>query len=30
MTGEDRFLEAAEAGVEYLREHLRNIDTARA
>src|SRR5262245_53343959 len=27
MTGEDRFLEAAEAGVEYLREHLRNVDT---
>jgi anti-anti-sigma factor len=27
MTGEDRFLKAAEAGVEYLREHLRNVDT---
>ena len=27
MTGEDRFLEAAEAGVEYLREHLRNVDS---
>jgi len=26
MTGEDRFLEAAETGVEYLREHLRNND----
>ena len=28
MTGEDRFLKAAETGVEYLREHLRNVDTA--
>jgi mannose/cellobiose epimerase-like protein (N-acyl-D-glucosamine 2-epimerase family)/anti-anti-sigma regulatory factor len=28
MTGEDRFLVAAEAGVEYLREHLRNNDTS--
>ena len=28
MTGEDRFLEAAETGVEYLREHLRNVDTS--
>jgi anti-anti-sigma factor len=28
MTGEDRFLKAAEAGVEYLRDHLRNVDTA--
>jgi anti-anti-sigma factor len=28
MTGEDRFLEAAETGVEYLREHLRNNDTS--
>ncbi len=26
MTGEDRFLEAAEAGVEYLRDHLRHND----
>ena len=26
MTGEDRFLKAAETGVEYLREHLRNDD----
>ena len=28
MTGEDRFLKASETGVEYLREHLRNVDTA--
>ena len=28
MTGEDRFLKAAETGVEYLRDHLRNVDTA--
>ena len=28
MTGEDRFLEAAERGTEYLREHLRNNDTS--
>jgi anti-anti-sigma factor len=28
MTGEDRFLKAAEGGVEYLREHLRNVDTS--
>jgi anti-anti-sigma factor len=28
MTGEDRFLEAAEAGVEYLREHLRDNDSS--
>ena len=28
MTGEDRFLKAAETGVEYLREHLRNDDTS--
>jgi anti-anti-sigma factor len=28
MTGEDRFLKAAESGVEYLRDHLRNVDTA--
>jgi anti-anti-sigma factor len=27
MTGEDRFLKAAETGVEYLREHLRNVDS---
>ncbi len=27
MTGDDRFLKAAETGVEYLREHLRNVDT---
>ena len=27
MTGEDRFLKAAETGVEYLREHLRNTDS---
>ncbi len=26
MTGEDRFLKAAETGVEYLRDHLRNKD----
>jgi len=26
MTGEDRFLKAAETGVDYLREHLRNVD----
>ena len=26
MTGEDRFLEAAEKGVEYLREHMRFVD----
>ena len=26
LTGEDRFLEAAEKGTEYLREHLRFID----
>ena len=29
MTGEDRFLEAAEAGVEYLRDHLRHTIRAR-
>jgi anti-anti-sigma factor len=28
MTGEDRYLEAAEAGVEYLREHLRDNVTS--
>lgn len=27
MTGEDRFLKASETGVDYLREHLRNVDT---
>ena len=27
MTGEDRFLAAAEAGTEYLREHMRFVDT---
>ncbi|HHP7230833.1 MAG TPA: AGE family epimerase/isomerase [Xenococcaceae cyanobacterium] len=26
MTGEDRFLEAAEKGTEYLREHMRFLD----
>jgi mannose/cellobiose epimerase-like protein (N-acyl-D-glucosamine 2-epimerase family) len=26
MTGEDRFLEAAEKGTEYLREHMRFVD----
>jgi anti-anti-sigma factor len=26
MTGEDRFLEAAEKGTEYLRDHLRSVD----
>ena len=26
MTGDDRYLEAAEKGTDYLREHLRNID----
>ena len=26
MTGEDHFLEAAEAGTEYLREHMRFLD----
>ncbi|MGH1551413.1 hypothetical protein ACRAWF_02090 [Streptomyces sp. L7] len=28
LTGKDRFLEAAEAGTEYLREHMRVDDTA--
>ena len=28
MTGEDRFLEAAEKGKEYLREHMRFVDQA--
>ena len=28
MTGEDRFLEAAEKGTEYLRDHLRFVDEA--
>jgi len=27
MTGEDRFLAAAEAGTKYLREHMRFVDT---
>ncbi|MDP9313438.1 MAG: AGE family epimerase/isomerase [Chloroflexota bacterium] len=27
MTGEDRFLEGAEAGTEYLREHMRFVDS---
>ncbi len=27
LTGEDRFLEAAEAGTTYLREHMRFVDT---
>jgi mannose/cellobiose epimerase-like protein (N-acyl-D-glucosamine 2-epimerase family) len=27
MTGEERFLEAAEKGTEYLREHMRFVDT---
>jgi mannose/cellobiose epimerase-like protein (N-acyl-D-glucosamine 2-epimerase family) len=27
LTGEDRFLDAAETGVEYLREHMRVLDT---
>ena len=27
LTGEDRFLEAAERGTEYLREHMRFVDT---
>ena len=26
LTGEDRFLEAAEKGTEYLREHMRTVD----
>ena len=30
MTGEDRFLEAAETGTEYLREHMRTSTRARA
>ena len=31
LTGEDRFLEAAEKGTEYLRDHMRAVDaTARA
>ena len=28
MTGEDRFLKAAETGVDYLREHLQNVDAS--
>jgi mannose/cellobiose epimerase-like protein (N-acyl-D-glucosamine 2-epimerase family) len=27
LTGEDRFLEGAETGTEYLREHMRFVDT---
>lgn len=27
MTGDDRFLDAAESGTEYLREHMRFVDT---
>ena len=29
LTGEDRFLEAAEKGTEYLREHMRVVDARR-
>ena len=28
LTGEDRFLEAAEKGTEYLRDHMRTVDAA--
>jgi anti-anti-sigma factor len=28
MTGEDRFLEVAEKGTEYLREHMRTVDAS--
>jgi anti-anti-sigma factor len=28
LTGEDRFLEAAERGTEYLRDHMRTVDSA--
>ena len=28
MTGEDRFLEVAEKGTEYLRDHMRTVDAA--
>src|SRR3954453_15583432 len=28
LTGEDRFLEAAERGTEYLREHFRTVDAS--
>ena len=28
LTGEDRFLEAAEKGTEYLREHMRTVDAS--
>jgi mannose/cellobiose epimerase-like protein (N-acyl-D-glucosamine 2-epimerase family) len=28
MTGEDRYLEAAEAGTKHLREHFRNVDVS--
>ncbi|MBP1157315.1 MULTISPECIES: AGE family epimerase/isomerase [unclassified Paenibacillus] len=27
LTGDERFLEAAEKGTEYLRDHMRNVDT---
>jgi anti-anti-sigma factor len=27
MTGEDRYLEAAEKGTKYLRDHMRSVDT---
>src|SRR5205823_4939024 len=29
LTGEDRFLDAAERGTEYLRDHMRSVDEAR-
>lgn len=29
MTGEDRFLEAAEKGTEYLREHMRAVEASQ-
>jgi mannose/cellobiose epimerase-like protein (N-acyl-D-glucosamine 2-epimerase family) len=29
LTGDDRFLEAAERGTEYLRDHMRFVDTDR-
>ena len=29
LTGEDRFLEAAETGTEYLRDHMRTVDAER-
>ena len=28
MTGDDRYLEAAEEGTKYLREHMRSVDTS--